>query len=161
MPHQPYQPRRFGNAPRARSATAREIREAAELFADHTALTITHHAFLAATFARMATRSRLPARGRGPTRAEVSVAVSLATQHYKREFDRRRHEAGLLSAACRPDRQAPRGMSWADDRPRRYRNGTSTLTSPCLEQGLKLGSGHLRARIHQFGANVAREVSND
>ena len=29
---------------------------------------------------------------------KFSVAVYLATQHYKREVDRRRHEAGLLSA---------------------------------------------------------------
>jgi adenylate cyclase len=29
---------------------------------------------------------------------KFSVAVYLATQHYKREVDRQRHEAGLLKA---------------------------------------------------------------
>ena len=29
---------------------------------------------------------------------KFSVAVYLTTQHYKRDVDRRRHEAGLLSA---------------------------------------------------------------
>jgi hypothetical protein len=38
------------------------------------------------------------------------VAVHLATQHYKREVDRRRHEAGLLMAglpACHEEAPAP------------------------------------------------------
>ena len=62
--------------------------------------TTPHHAFLAATFAQMgdavaASAHAAEALKREPT---FSVAKHLATQHYKREVDRLRHEAGLLKA---------------------------------------------------------------
>ena len=96
----PYHPERFWSHLGRACYCAEKYAEAAEAFSRITRPDHTHHAFLAATFARMgnavaATAHATEVLKREP---EFSVAVYLATQHYKREVDRRRHEAGLLSA---------------------------------------------------------------
>src|SRR5260370_23330817 len=79
---------------------AEKYAEAAEAFSRITRPDHTHHAFLAATFAQMGNAVAAAAHAAEVLKREpkFSVAVYLATQHYKREVDRKRHEAGLLKA---------------------------------------------------------------
>jgi adenylate cyclase len=74
--------------------------EAAEAFARITRPDYTHHAFLAATFAQMGDAIAAAAHAAEVIRLEpsFSVAAYLATQHYKHDVDRKRHETGLLMA---------------------------------------------------------------
>jgi adenylate cyclase len=74
--------------------------EAAEAFSRITRPDHTHHAFLAATFAQMGNAVAAAAHAAEALKREpkFSVAAYLATQHYKLDADRRRHEAGLLKA---------------------------------------------------------------
>ena len=96
----PYHPERFWSHLGRACYCAEKYAEAAEAFSRITRPDHTHHAFLAATFARMGNAVAATAHAREVLKREpkFSVAVYLATQHYKREVDRRRHEAGLLSA---------------------------------------------------------------
>ena len=96
----PYHPERFWNHLGRACYGAEKYAEAAEAFSRITRPDHTHHAFLAATFARMGNAVAATAHAAEVLKREpkFSVAVYLATQHYKREVDRRRHEAGLLSA---------------------------------------------------------------
>lgn len=96
----PYHPERFWSHLGRACYCAEKYAEAAEAFSRITRPDHTHHAFLAATFARMgnavaATAHATEVLNREP---KFSVAAYLATQHYKREVDRRHHEAGLLKA---------------------------------------------------------------
>jgi adenylate cyclase len=96
----PYHPERFwGHLGRA-CYCAEKYAEAAEALSRITRPDYTHHAFLAATFAQMGNAVAAGAHAAEVLKREpkFSVAVYLATQHYKREADRRRHEAGLLKA---------------------------------------------------------------
>jgi adenylate cyclase len=79
---------------------AEKYAEAVEAFSRITRPDHTHHAFLAATFAQMGNTVAASAHAAEVLKREpiFSVAVYLANQHYKREVDRKRHEAGLLSA---------------------------------------------------------------
>jgi adenylate cyclase len=96
----PYHPERFWNHLGRACYCAEKYAEAAEAFSRITRPDHTHHAFLAATFANMGNAVAAAAHAAEVLKREpkFSVAVYLATQHYKREVDRRRHEAGLLSA---------------------------------------------------------------
>ena len=96
----PYHPERFWNHLGRACYCAEKYAEAAEAFSRITRPDHTHHAFLAATFARMGNAVAATAHATEVLKREpkFSVAVYLATQHYKREVDLRRHEAGLLSA---------------------------------------------------------------
>jgi adenylate cyclase len=96
----PYHPERFWSHLGRACYCAEKYAEAAEAFSRITRPDHTHHAFLAATFARMGNAVAATAHATEVLKREpkFSVAVHLATQHYKREVDRRRHEAGLLSA---------------------------------------------------------------
>jgi adenylate cyclase len=96
----PYHPERFWNHLGRACYCAEKYAEAAEAFSRITRPDHTHHAFLAATFARMGNAVAATAHAAEVLKREpkFSVAVYLATQHYKREVDRLRHEAGLLSA---------------------------------------------------------------
>jgi adenylate cyclase len=96
----PYHPERFWNHLGRACYCAEKYAEAAEAFSRITRPDHTHHAFLAATFANMGNVVAAAAHAAEVLKREpkFSVAVYLATQHYKREVDRRRHEAGLLSA---------------------------------------------------------------
>jgi adenylate cyclase len=96
----PYHPERFwGHLGRA-CYCAEKYAEAAEAFSRITRPDHTHHAFLAATFAQMGNAVAAAAHAAEVLKREpiFSVAVYMATQHYKREADRKRHEAGLLKA---------------------------------------------------------------
>jgi adenylate cyclase len=96
----PYHPERFwGHLGRA-CYCAEKYAEAAEAFSRITRPDHTHHAFLAATFAQMGHAVAAAAHAAEVLKREpqFSVAVYLASQHYKREVDRQRHEAGLLKA---------------------------------------------------------------
>jgi adenylate cyclase len=96
----PYHPERFWNhLGRALYGTER-FAEAAEAFARITRPDHTHHAFLAAIFAQMGNSVAAAAHAAEVVKLEpgFSVATYLATQHYKQEADRSRHEAGLLKA---------------------------------------------------------------
>src|SRR4029079_16158050 len=79
---------------------AEKYAEAVEAFSRNTRPDHTHHAFLAATFDRMGNAIAAAAAAAEVLKREpaFSTAVYLTTQHYKRETDRRRLEAGLLSA---------------------------------------------------------------
>jgi hypothetical protein len=79
---------------------AEKYAEAVEAFSRITRPDYTHHAFLAATFARMDNAVAAAAHAAEVLKREpkFSATVYLPTQHSKREVDRRRHEAGLLSA---------------------------------------------------------------
>jgi adenylate cyclase len=92
----PYHPERFWNHLGRACYCAEKYAEAAEAFSRITRPDHTHHAFLAATFARMGNAVAATAHAAEVLKREpkFSVAVYLA----KREVDRRRHEAGLLSA---------------------------------------------------------------
>jgi adenylate cyclase len=96
----PYHPERFWSHLGRACYCAEKYAEAAEAFSRITRPDHTHHAFLAATFARMGNAVAAAAHAAEVLKREpkFSVAVYLTTQHYKREVDRRRHEAGLLSA---------------------------------------------------------------
>lgn len=96
----PYHPERFWNHLGRAYYCAEKYAEAAEAFSRITQPDHTHHAFLAATFAQMGNAVAAAAHAAEVLKREprFSVATYLATQHYKREVDRRRHEAGLLSA---------------------------------------------------------------
>ena len=96
----PYHPERFwSHLGRARYC-AEKYAEAAEAFSRITRPDHTHHAFMAATFAQMGNSVAAAAHAAEVVKREpgFSVAAYLGTQHYKREIDRRRHEAGLLKA---------------------------------------------------------------
>jgi adenylate cyclase len=96
----PYHPERFWNHLGRACYCAEKYAEAAEAFSRITRPDHTHHAFLAATFAQMGNGVGAAAHAAEVLKREpkFSVAVYLATQHYKRDVDRQRHEAGLLKA---------------------------------------------------------------
>jgi adenylate cyclase len=96
----PYHPERFWSHLGRACYCAEKYAEAAEAFSRITRPDYTHHAFLAATFAQMGNAVAAAAHAAEVLKREpkFSVAVYLTTQHYKRDVDRRRHEAGLLSA---------------------------------------------------------------
>jgi len=96
----PYHPERFWNHLGRACYCAEKYAEAAEAFSRITRPDHTHHAFLAATFAQMGNAVAAGAHAAEVLKREpkFSVAVYLATLHYKREVDRKRHEAGLLKA---------------------------------------------------------------
>jgi adenylate cyclase len=96
----PYHPERFWSHLGRACYCAEKYAEAAEAFSRITRPDHTHHAFLAATFARMGNAVAATAHAAEVLKREpkFSVAVYLATQHYKRDVDRKRHEAGLLMA---------------------------------------------------------------
>ena len=96
----PYHPERFWSHLGRACYCAEKYADAAEAFSRITRPDHTHHAFLAATFAQMGNAVAANAHAvevlkRAP---EFSVATYLATQHYKFEVDRQRHEAGLIKA---------------------------------------------------------------
>src|ERR1700737_2113736 len=97
---QPYHPARFWSHLGRACYCAEKYAEAAEAFSRITRPDHTHHAFLAATFAQMGNAVAAAAHAAEVLKREpkFSVAVYLATQHYKCEIDRKRHEAGLLMA---------------------------------------------------------------
>jgi adenylate cyclase len=96
----PYHPERFWSHLGRAYYCAEKYAEAAEAFSRITRPDHTHHAFLAATFAHMGNAVAATAHAAEVLKREpkFSVAVYLATQHYKLEVDRKRHEAGLLMA---------------------------------------------------------------
>jgi adenylate cyclase len=96
----PYHPERFWNHLGRALYCAERFAEAAEAFSRITRPDFTHHAFLAATFAQMGNPVAAAAHAAEVVKLEpgFSVAAYLATQHYKQEADRARHEAGLLKA---------------------------------------------------------------
>jgi adenylate cyclase len=96
----PYHPERFWNHLGRACFCAEKYAEAAEAFARITRPDHTHHAFLAAIFAQMGDGVAAAAHTAEVVKREPGFAVAayLATQHYKREVDRKRHEAGLLRA---------------------------------------------------------------
>jgi adenylate cyclase len=96
----PYHPERFWSHLGRACYCAEKYAEAAEAFSRITRPDYTHHAFLAATFAQMGNEVAAAAHAAEVLKREpkFSVAVYLITQHYKRDIDRRRHEAGLVSA---------------------------------------------------------------
>jgi adenylate cyclase len=96
----PYHPERFWSHLGRACYCAEKYAEAAEAFSRITRPDHTHHAFLAATFAQMGNAVAAAAHAAEVLKREpkFTVATYLATQHYKREVDRKRHEAGLLMA---------------------------------------------------------------
>jgi adenylate cyclase len=96
----PYHPERFWSHLGRACYCAEKYAEAAEAFSRVTRPDYTHHAFLAATFAQMGNEVAAAAHAAEVLKHEpkFSVAVYLTTQHYKREVDRRHHEAGLRKA---------------------------------------------------------------
>jgi adenylate cyclase len=96
----PYHPERFRSHLGRACYCAEKYAEAVEAFSRITRPDYTHHAFLAATFAQMGNAVAAAAHAAETLKREpkFSVAVYLATQHYKREVDRQRHETGLLKA---------------------------------------------------------------
>ncbi|MEH2500818.1 adenylate cyclase [Bradyrhizobium sp. AZCC 1678] len=96
----PYHPERFWNHLGRAFYCAEKYAEAAEAFARITRPDFTHHAFLAAIFAQMGNGVAAAAHAAEVVKLEPGFSVTsyLATQHYKHEADRRRHEAGLLKA---------------------------------------------------------------
>ncbi|MEH2514958.1 adenylate cyclase [Bradyrhizobium sp. AZCC 1610] len=96
----PYHPERFWNHLGRALYCAERFAEAAEAFARITRPDHTHHAFLAAIFAQMGNTVAAAAHAAEVVKLEptFSVASYLATQHYKQDADRARHEAGLLKA---------------------------------------------------------------
>jgi adenylate cyclase len=96
----PYHPERFWNHLGRACYCAEKFAEAAQAFARITRPDYSHHAFLAATFAQMGNAVAAAAHAAEVLKLEptFSVAIYLATQHYKHAADRRRHEAGLLKA---------------------------------------------------------------
>jgi adenylate cyclase len=96
----PYHPERFWSHLGRACYCAERYAEAAEAFARLTRPDHTHHAFLAATFAQIGDPVAANAHVTEVLKREpkFSVAAYLATQHYKHEADRKRHETGLLKA---------------------------------------------------------------
>jgi adenylate cyclase len=96
----PYHPERFWNHLGRALYCAENYAEAAAAFARISRPDHTHHAFLAATFAQMGNAVASGAHAAEVLKREpnFSVATYLATQHYKRDTDRRRHEAGLVKS---------------------------------------------------------------
>jgi len=96
----PYHPQRFWSHLGRACYCAEKYAEAAEAFSRITQPDYTHHAFLAATFAQIGDTAAAAAHAAEVLKREpkFSVAAYLATQHYKREVDGRRLEAGLLKA---------------------------------------------------------------
>ena len=96
----PHHPERFWNHLGRACYCAEKYAEAAEAFSRITLSDYTHHAFLAATFAQMGNPVAAAAHATEVLKREPRFTVSrhLATQHYKRQLDRQRHEAGLLKA---------------------------------------------------------------
>jgi adenylate cyclase len=96
----PYHPERFWSHLGRACYGAEKYAEAVEAFSRITRPDHTHHAFLAATFAQMGNAVAAAAHAAEVLKRDprFSVAVYLATQHYKHEGDRIRHEAGLRSA---------------------------------------------------------------
>ena len=96
----PYHPERFWSHLGRACYCAEKYADAAEAFSRISRPDHTHHAFLAATFAQMGNAVAAAAHAAEVVKREpkFSVAAYLATQHYKREADRMRHEAGLLKA---------------------------------------------------------------
>jgi adenylate cyclase len=96
----PYHPERFWSHLGRAFYCAEKYAEAVEAFSRITRPDHTHHAFLAATFAQMGNAVATAAHAAEVLKREpkFSVAVHLTTQHYKRDVDRKRHEAGLLMA---------------------------------------------------------------
>jgi adenylate cyclase len=96
----PYHPERFWSHLGRACYCAEKYAEAAEAFSRITRPDHTHHAFLAATFAQMGNAVAAAAHAAEVIKRvpKFSVAVYLATQHYRRDVDRRRHESGLLKA---------------------------------------------------------------
>jgi adenylate cyclase len=96
----PYHPERFWSHLGRACYCAEKYADAAEAFSRITRPDHTHHAFLAATFAQMGNAVAATAHAAEVLKREpkFSVAVHLATQHYKRDVDRQRHEDGLLKA---------------------------------------------------------------
>jgi adenylate cyclase len=96
----PYHPERFWSHLGRACYCAEKYAEAAEAFSRITRPDHTQHAFLAATFSQMGDAVAAAAHAAETMKREpkFSVATYLATQHYKREVDRKRHEAGLLKA---------------------------------------------------------------
>lgn len=96
----PYHPERFWSHLGRAYYCAEKYAEAAEAFSRITRPDYTHHAFLAATFAQMKNAIAAGAHAAEVLKREpgFSVAVHLATLHYKRELDRQRHEYGLIAA---------------------------------------------------------------
>ena len=96
----PYHPERFWSHLGRACYCAEKYAEAAEAFSRITRPDHTHHAFLAATFAQMGNAIAAAAHAAEVLKHEptFSVANYLATQRYKLEIDRQRHEAGLLKA---------------------------------------------------------------
>ena len=96
----PCHPERFWSHLGRACYCAEKYAEAAEAFSRITRPDHTHHAFLAATFAQMGSAVAAAAHAAEVLKREpkFSVAAYLATQHYKHEVDRKRHEAGLLKA---------------------------------------------------------------
>jgi adenylate cyclase len=103
----PYHPERFWSHLGRAYYCAEKYAEATDAFSRITRPDHTHHAFLAATFAQMGNAVAAGAHAsevlkRAP---EFSVERYLATQHYRLDADRQRHEAGLLKAGL-PARSA-------------------------------------------------------
>jgi adenylate cyclase len=96
----PYHPERFWSHLGRACYCAEKYAEAAEAFSRITRPDHTHHAFMAATFAQMGSSVAAAAHAAEVVKREpgFSIAAYLGTLHYKREIDRRRHEAGLLKA---------------------------------------------------------------
>jgi adenylate cyclase len=96
----PYHPERFWNHLGRARYCAEKYAEAAEAFSRITRPDHVHHAFLAATFAQMGNSVAAAAHAAEVLKREpqFSVAAHLATQPYKHDADRKRHEAGLLKA---------------------------------------------------------------
>ncbi len=96
----PCHPERFWSHLGRACYSAERYAEAAEAFSRITRPDHTHHAFLAATFAQMGNAVAAAAHAAEVLKREpkFSVAAYLATQHYQRDVDRQRHEAGLLKA---------------------------------------------------------------
>ncbi len=96
----PYHPERFWSHLGRACYCAEKYAEAVEAFSRITRPDYTHHAFLAATFAQMGNAVAAAAHAAEVLKREpkFSVALYLATQHYKQDIDRQRHEAGLLKA---------------------------------------------------------------
>jgi adenylate cyclase len=96
----PYHPERFWSHLGRACYCAEKYAEAVEAFSRITRPDYTHHAFLAATSAQMGNVVAAAAHAAEVLKREpkFSVALYLATQHYKQDIDRQRHEAGLLKA---------------------------------------------------------------
>jgi adenylate cyclase len=96
----PHHPERFWNHLGRALFCAEKFAEAAEAFAHITRPDHAHHAFLAATFAQMGNSVAASAHAAEVLKLEpgFSTKTYLGTLHYKRDADRKRHEAGLLKA---------------------------------------------------------------